>query len=93
MASAAAPLLEVLAHEREPLTYAAAESLGKLGDPRAVPALLTAAGSPDSALRMTAVASLERFDGDEVTRALTRATSDAKWFVRLRARRALSRRR
>lgn len=75
--------LIVLATEaEEPLVReAAAASLGAIGDPRALPAVL-AACTDKPHVRRRAVLALAPFDGAEVDAAIERALGDRDWQVR-----------
>jgi HEAT repeat protein len=72
---------------------AAVVGLGRLGDPRAVPALARLLGNPETPLvaRAAAVRALARIGGAEARVALQRALGDRSITVRERARRALAR--
>jgi HEAT repeat protein len=77
-----AALAGVAADHDDPLCReAAVASLGALGDPAGLPAIL--AGSRDRpAIRRRAVLALAPFSGPEVDAALDRARSDRDWQVR-----------
>jgi HEAT repeat protein len=60
---------------------AAVAALGSIGDPAALPAILTAT-SDRPAIRRRAVLALAPFDGPEVETALHRALEDRDWQVR-----------
>ena len=60
---------------------AAVASLGAIGDPAGLPAIL-AAGTDKPAIRRRAVLALAPFDGPDVDAALARARDDRDWQVR-----------
>lgn len=60
---------------------AAVASLGAIGDPRGLPAILAATGDK-ATVRRRAVIALAPFDGPEVDAALRRALEDRDWQVR-----------
>lgn len=62
-----------------------AEALGKIGDPRALPALVRAANGEDPQVRGTAVAALASFKGPEAEGAVVQALRDSVPAVRLAA--------
>ncbi len=68
-------------HDDPLVREAAVASLGALGDPEGLPAILAATGDRP-AVRRRAVLALAPFDGPEVAAALERARSDRDWQVR-----------
>jgi len=81
-AASVAALAEVATGHDDPLVReAAVASLGALGHPDGLAAILTATRDRP-AVRRRAVLALAAFDGPEVTAALERARSDRDWQVR-----------
>ena len=75
-------LIELAVEARDPLVReAAAAALGAIGDPRGLPAILTACDDKP-AVRRRAVLALAPFDGPEVEAAIDRALEDRDWQVR-----------
>jgi HEAT repeat protein len=75
-------LIEVAGEHEEPLAReAAVAALGAIGDPRALPTIVTAC-QDKPAIRRRAVLALAPFDGPEVDAALQRALTDRDWQVR-----------
>ena len=68
-------------HEDALCREAAVASLGALGDPRGLPAILTATRDR-ATVRRRAVSALAPFDGPEVDAALETARTDRDWQVR-----------
>jgi HEAT repeat protein len=68
-------------HDDALVREAAVAALGALGDPRGLPAILTAT-SDKPAVRRRAVIALAPFSGPEVDAALERALADRDWQVR-----------
>lgn len=79
--AAVEPLLHALQTETGPCSWAAAELLGKLGDRRAVPALVEATRSPSLVLSNVAVQSLLRFNDPELIPHLLGVLPDAKMMT------------
>lgn len=82
----AAPLLARLAaiateHDDALCREAAVAALGAIGDPAALPAILSAT-EDRATVRRRAVLALAPFEGDEVDAALRRALRDRDWQVR-----------
>lgn len=71
-------------HPQVLVREACAASLGSIGDPRGLPAIL-AACTDKPTVRRRAVLALAPFDGPEVDQALRRALDDADWQVRQNA--------
>lgn len=71
----------------------AAESLGRLGDPRAVPLLRQLFAEDDALLRAHAAAALGRFAEPGVNELLEQALKDSNWRVRSTGIKALAERR
>ncbi len=75
-------LIELAVEARDPLVReSAAAALGAIGDPRGLPAILTACDDKP-AVRRRAVLALAPFDGPEVEAAIGRALEDRDWQVR-----------
>ena len=75
-------LIELSVEARDPLVReSAAAALGAIGDPRGLPAILTACDDKP-AVRRRAVLALAPFDGPEVEAAIDRALEDRDWQVR-----------
>jgi HEAT repeat protein len=75
-------LIELTTGADDPLVReSAAAALGAIGDPRALPAILTATLDKPN-VRRRAVLALAPFDGDEVEAAIDRALTDRDWQVR-----------
>jgi HEAT repeat protein len=75
-------LIELTTAADDPLVReSAAAALGAIGDPRALPAILTATVDKPN-VRRRAVLALAPFDGDEVEAAIDRALTDRDWQVR-----------
>ncbi len=68
-----------------------ADSLGRIGDERAIPLLLELAVGTDTMLRAYAVNALGAFRGDEVERIVINALRDSFWRVRVAALEAVAR--
>lgn len=73
-----------LHHPEMVVREASAASLGSLGDPRGLPAILTAC-SDKPAVRRRAILALAPFEGDDVESALRVALEDNDWQVRQNA--------
>ena len=71
----------------------AIDTLGKLGDERALSIILRQFGSSDALTRAYAAAALTQFDGDQADRALEAALRDEFWRVRVSALEAIGERR
>lgn len=69
----------------------AADSLGRIGDERAIPLLLELAVGSDTMLRAYAVNALGAFRGEEVERIVINALRDSFWRVRVAALEAVAR--
>ncbi|TVR29894.1 MAG: HEAT repeat domain-containing protein [Spirochaetaceae bacterium] len=69
----------------------AADSLGKIGDPRAIDTLSALVSSDDTLLRAYAVNGIGHFEGEEVERVLTNALRDSFWRVRVSALQGIAR--
>lgn len=69
----------------------AADSLGRIGDPRAIEPLSALLRSEDTMLRAYVVNGLGHFEGAEVERALTAALRDSYWRVRVAALQGIAR--
>jgi HEAT repeat protein len=69
------------AHDDALVREAAVAALGAIGDPRGLPAILTAT-TDKATVRRRAVLALAPFDGEEVDAALERARTDRDWQVR-----------
>ncbi len=69
----------------------AADSLGKIGDPRAIDTLSALVSSDDTLLRAYAVNGIGHFEGGEVERVLTNALRDSFWRVRVSALQGIAR--
>ena len=67
----------------------AADALGRIGDPRAVPVLEELFSSDDALLRAYAASALGRFDRDEVRRLLVQGLRDSNVRVRISAAKSL----
>lgn len=81
-AGAVPALATVTTDHRDPLAReAAVATLGALGAPGGLPAIL-AAGDDKPAVRRRAVLALAPFDGPDVDTALARAVTDRDWQVR-----------
>jgi HEAT repeat protein len=82
-AAGAVPALAAVAngHGDALCREAAVAALGAIGDPRGLPAILTAT-TDKPAVRRRAVLALAPFDGPEVDAALARAMVDRDWQVR-----------
>ncbi len=78
------PLVAILEDEFQPMIQRqyAADSLGKIGDPEALPALRNALGSEENMLRAYAVSALSRFPDEDNTGILQQALRDS--FLRTR---------
>ncbi len=63
----------------------AIDTLGKLGDPRALPIILRQLDSSDAQTRAYAVNALTRFDEEEAVRGIEAALRDQFWRVRISA--------
>lgn len=75
-------LIDLVTGADEPLVReAAAASLGAIGDPRGLPAVLAACADKPH-VRRRAVLALAPFAGDEVEAAIDRALADRDWQVR-----------
>jgi HEAT repeat protein len=75
-------LISLATDSDDPLVReAAAASLGAIGDPRGLPAVLAACADKPH-VRRRAVLALAPFDGDEVEAAIDRALADRDWQVR-----------
>ncbi|AFG37588.1 HEAT repeat domain-containing protein [Spirochaeta africana] len=72
-------LIEILEDDTNPAVHRqfAADSLGKIGDPRALPALRNALSSDENLLRAYAVSALSQFPDEDNTRMLQRALRDS----------------
>ncbi len=68
----------------------ASESLGKIGDPRAVKSLVIAANGDDVNVKASAVAALGHFKGGEVDKAILGSLRDASVLVRIAGCKALA---
>jgi len=82
-----APIIEILRHDRNVLArVTAAENLGDIGNPEAVPALLKALSDRNYLVRGWAANSLARFPSTEVINALLQLLASEKYhFVRVSA--------
>ncbi len=69
----------------------AADSLGRIGDARAIEPLSALLRSDDTMLRAYAVNGLGHFEGEEVERSLTAALRDSYWRVRVAALQGIAR--
>ncbi|TVQ39839.1 MAG: HEAT repeat domain-containing protein [Spirochaetaceae bacterium] len=69
----------------------AADSLGRIGDPRAIDALSALVTSEDTLLRAYAVNGIGHFQGEQVERVLTNALRDSFWRVRVSALQGIAR--
>ena len=69
----------------------AADSLGRIGDPRAIDTLSALVSSDDTLLRAYAVNGIGHFEGEEVERVLTGALRDSFWRVRVSALQGIAR--
>lgn len=69
----------------------AADALGKIGDPRALPVLKAMYDEPDALVRLYAASALARFGLDSVFPILIQALRDENWKVREQSARALAR--
>ena len=78
---AVAALTRLVDHDDALVREAAVASLGAIGDPAGLPAIL-AATRDRATVRRRAVIALAPFDGPEVDAALERATTDRDWQVR-----------
>jgi HEAT repeat protein len=77
-----AALAEVAAHHSDPLCReSAVAALGAIGDPAALPVILTALGDRPQ-IRRRAVLALASYEGAEVDEALARSLTDRDWQVR-----------
>lgn len=78
-------LVEIVGDEAEEdlLRQYAADSLGKLGDPRAVEVLADLANSETALMRAYAISALGNFDTEESNRLLTAALRDSFWRTRV----------
>ncbi len=88
-----ATLVELLQDERIEIKRTAAESLGKIGDPKAITPLMSLTDDPSPSIRAAAVKSLGRLVGDsreEVVGHLLRALGDNSDLVRRAATEALA---
>ncbi|MFN2251397.1 MAG: HEAT repeat domain-containing protein [Anaerolineae bacterium] len=85
-----APVLQELTRESPAVRRASAAALGRLGDPSAIPALLTALGDPDEPVRETASDSLAEF-GERTVQPLVRQLNVPNEVVRQAAIVALAR--
>ncbi|HSN01949.1 MAG TPA: HEAT repeat domain-containing protein [Acidimicrobiales bacterium] len=74
-------LCQAAAHEDARCREAAVAALGSIGDERALPTII-AALEDKAPVRRRAVVALANFEGDEVDRALARASEDRDWQVR-----------
>jgi len=75
-------LIELATEADDPLVReSAAAALGAIGDPRGLPAILTACDDKP-AIRRRAVLSLAPFEGPDVEAAIDRALEDRDWQVR-----------
>jgi HEAT repeat protein len=86
--SAGVPFLAGLAtdnEERTPLRMAALESLGKIGHPDGLAAVIECVSSSDPNVRSTAVTALGPFSGDAVDRAILDAFRDSFFRTRIAA--------
>ncbi len=69
----------------------AADALGKIGDPRALPVLKAMYDEPDALVRLYSASALARFGLDSVFPVLIQALRDEDWKVREQAAKALAR--
>jgi HEAT repeat protein len=69
----------------------AADSLGKIGDPRALPVLKAMYEEPDALVRLYAASALARFGLDSVFPILIQALRDENWKIREQSARSLAR--
>jgi HEAT repeat protein len=81
-APAVPALIKALGDSDSAVRRAAAEALGKLGDPQAVPALIQALGDSDSAVRRAAAEALGAIGDPQAVPALIQALGDSDWDVR-----------
>jgi len=88
-APAVPPLIQALGDSDWVVRRAAAEALGKLGDPQAVPALIQALGDSDSDVRAVAAEALGAIGDPQAVPALIQALGDSGWDVRRAAAEAL----
>lgn len=70
----------------------ACDSLGKIGDEKAIPVLKGLLNDPDSILRSYALSSLANFKEDEIETILIQALRDSYWRIRVAAAKALAER-
>lgn len=66
------------------------DSLGKIGDEKAIPVLKELLNDTDSILRSYALSSLAYFEGNEIEAILIQALRDSFWRIRVAAAKALS---
>ena len=88
-ASATRPLIASIRNPESLTRYLAAQSLGFIGDRRAVPSLIEALGDEDSQVRSTAARSLGLIGDARATSSLVVALDDGEYSVRLAAAGAL----
>lgn len=84
------PLLRSLQHEDSDRREQAAETLGNMGDPRAVKPLIALLDDDDWFVRERAVEALGKIRDRKAVEPLTRVLQDDDWFVREKAVEALA---
>ena len=84
-------LIDILDNPDEDMTWRryACDSLGKIADPRAIPAIERALVDEDAMLRAYAVSSIRYFEDQNIAPALMQGLRDSFWRVRVSAARAL----
>lgn len=84
-------LIDILDDEGEDMTRRryACDALGKIADPRALPAIERSLGSSDAMLRAYAVASIRYFTDSDIIPSLEQGLRDSFWRVRVSAAKAL----
>ena len=70
----------------------ACDSLGRIGDEKAIPVLKDLLNDPDSILRSYVLTSLAYFDNDEIEDIIIQSLRDSYWRIRVAACKALSER-
>ncbi len=90
--SAVDPLMAIVEDDNEETVWRlyAADSLGKIGDPKAIPALKTLMGASDALSRTYAASAIARFDPSLVIQYLLLGLRDDNYKVRVECAKALA---